>query len=395
MALKILLSLKHFVLIIYPPGSGKTTFALLLQSFLSSNMAWSPKLSTFFNNCKFSKSCKEDFEKFKNSANVAYINFEDIRGTNRAEFEKSLISIMLMSFKAYFSDTILCEEKTTMNEARGNVYGSLQRFSMEMYDKTKTTYLLLDSCDTVYNTIAQLGPEAVPVCKEFTKFLKGAVPTGSSGIMVICFGVSPYFAHEFSGKAHIHDIGRKENELGRYFSYSSETIDRVIEKWELKTSYNECLKVAQFKYDDRIFTNPAICVSFLQSLHLKEEYFQVDILPRSLWLSSIFTLKDRDLLLDVLRGPCEKEFSIGVSIMSLITQEPTRKLFYPLFIFGGFISCIPRNDPRKYELSIANETSRCVLEKSLNDIYVAVYKRDFKECSEIYQMILSDKWNEF
>lgn len=74
------------------------------------------------------------------------------------------------------------EEHTTLMESRGCVYSSLGRFSTHLMDKTKTTHLLLDSCDTVYNAIAQIGPEGVAICKSFTKFLKCAVPIGTTGV---------------------------------------------------------------------------------------------------------------------------------------------------------------------------------------------------------------------
>ena len=121
-AFKTMLQSKGIVLIIYPPGSGKTTFALLLQSFLSSNIVWSAKLTTFFNNCEFSKSCKEDFEKFKNSANVAYINFEDVRGTNRAEFETSLVEIMSFAFEKHLPADISRRKVAALERTPGNVY---------------------------------------------------------------------------------------------------------------------------------------------------------------------------------------------------------------------------------------------------------------------------------
>ncbi len=156
------------------------------------------------------------------------------------------------------------------------------------------------------------------------------------------------------------------------------------------TSLEQCVKIAEFKYDNQEFINPAICVSFLRSIYFKKQTFEVDLMLRSLWLSSIFTLEDQDLLLDILRGPCEKEFSMGVSIMSLIFQGSNRKLFYPLFIYGGFLSST-RLNYQKYELSIANETSHCILEKSLDDIYSAVYKRRFKDCTAIYELVFANK----
>ncbi len=109
------------------------------------------------------RSCKTDFDKFKKSGNVAYINFEDIEGTNRVEFEMSLIEIMLRHFEQYFSVKILQEEKTILMKSPGCVYSSLQRFVRNLKIKKKTTYLLLDLCDTVYNAIAQIGPEGVAV----------------------------------------------------------------------------------------------------------------------------------------------------------------------------------------------------------------------------------------
>ena len=70
-AFKVLLSLYHIVMIIYPPGSGKTTMALLLESFLSSTAIWSEEVTTFFDNCEYARSCKTDFDKFKKSGIVA------------------------------------------------------------------------------------------------------------------------------------------------------------------------------------------------------------------------------------------------------------------------------------------------------------------------------------
>lgn len=364
-----ILSMGRLSLIIYPPGSGKSTTALLLQSYLSATAVWSDKLSKFFENCEFAKSHKNEFDHHKASSNVAYISFDEIRGSNRNAVERSLSEIMLKCFQAHFSETVFCEEENAL-EILDNVYGSLSRFCIELYDKTKTSYVLLDSCDTVYDAISQLGADAAGMCKKFTKFIKSGLFAGRSGIKLICFGVSPYLAHEFSGIADIRIISSRSNELGQFFSYSIETINKVIEKWELNTSVDECLKVAEFKYDDRIFINPAICVSFLRSLYFKKDKFQVDIIPRSLWLGSIFTIEDRDLLLDVLKSSCTREFEICVTIIDIIEDQiQNRQLYYPLFIYGGFISC-KRCDKNKYELSAANQVAKCILEKTLNDIYM-------------------------
>ncbi|XP_065211681.1 uncharacterized protein LOC135839534 [Planococcus citri] len=224
MAFKTILSTGGIILIIYPPGSGKTTMALLLESYLSSTIECSDKLTTFFQTCEFAKECKSDYDEFYKSGSVAYINFEGIRGTDRVSFEKSLVEIMLTSFKKYFSADVVQDAAMLMNPPE-DVYISMMQFVqyLRMVGEKKKTYLILDSCDTVYNTIAQLGAEAAIVCKQFTEFLKSAVHTGSTDVMLICFGVSPYFAYEFAGQATIYNVHKEANDLGKYFSYSEET----------------------------------------------------------------------------------------------------------------------------------------------------------------------------
>ncbi|XP_065222074.1 uncharacterized protein LOC135846735 isoform X2 [Planococcus citri] len=82
MVFETLLSHQHIVVIIYPPGTGKTTIAILLEAFL-----WSTdlpdKVNRFFENCEFATQCPDKYEKFRKSANVAYINFEAIEGRNK------------------------------------------------------------------------------------------------------------------------------------------------------------------------------------------------------------------------------------------------------------------------------------------------------------------------
>ena len=89
---------------------------------------------------------------------------------------------MLRHFREYFSEEISQQAEAILMESRGSVYSSLQRFVRILMDNTKTTYTLLDLCD-MYNVIAQIGPEAVAVCKSFTKFLRGTVPLV---LLVLC-----------------------------------------------------------------------------------------------------------------------------------------------------------------------------------------------------------------
>lgn len=86
MVFETLLTLKKLNLVIYPPGSGKTTVALLLKAFLSSE-ALSDNLNEFFTNCKFS-ACQDLYEKYHKKANVAYISFKSITAHNEKSLER-------------------------------------------------------------------------------------------------------------------------------------------------------------------------------------------------------------------------------------------------------------------------------------------------------------------
>ncbi|XP_065216278.1 uncharacterized protein LOC135842654 [Planococcus citri] len=377
MSFKDIISGKSFTLLLYPHGSGKTTLALLLRSFLSVER-WSPKLKEFFENCELAKLEKEFSDEYKNGSKVVYISFEDIQGDTEEEFEDSLGEIMQKLFRIHTSNTVYEEIRSSFVKKRSYVYFSLARLMTELIEKSKIAYLIVDSCDTVYNRIAHF-PNAVEICEQFRYFLRRAVPKcGITVVKLFCFGVSSFLIEEFASKAYIHSIfsSKDENGLSRYFSYNSNTIDAVIKAWNLPTSVAECERLAMFQYNNNKFINAGICVPFLKCLKDGKKHFQVDIVPRSLWPDCVFSFDDHKLLLDLLNHPvCELEFNMCLSMYEIIgrLQNPDlysdRRFFYPLLIYNGLLSSEHVID-NKYSLTIANETSRCVLIKSLDEKFI-------------------------
>lgn len=317
---------------------------------------------------------------------------------------------MLDAFASNFSKKNYENARKSIEE-RAGVYCSLQRFIRDLKhsDINKKTFVILDSCDTVYNTIAQLKGKNVAenLRKQFTSFLSVANSEPFSDVVTICFGVSPHLASELRKDVDaVYNVSDKST-VGKYFSYNEETIKDVCTKFGANhiAVTEKCRKIAEFKFMEDSYLNPAICVNYLRcSLDLKESHFYVDIAPRSLWLNCIFTVEDKDLLLDVLRGPCQKEFTLNVGMKSIIKQmqktgASNRKLFYPMFIFGGFLSCDQYKDAEKkpvrgqYVINVANQTARCLMRYYVRSMYVSLFPKFSK--FPMHSYIFEDKWEDF
>lgn len=211
-------------------------------------------------------------------------------------------------------------------------------------------YVILDSLDSMYNLIANLPyNDSKDLYAELTKDITNLIDQIDERITTFCFGVSPYLITEFQSRC-FYSVADEKNEMGEYFSFSDATINRVIKEWSLNVTIDQCKLVAEFKFDQNIFINPYLCLSYLKSLHKKSMY-AVNISPRSLWLSCIFQEEDLKILLRILSSTpreynCNFKMAVDMGTMCTIPQSKTRVLFvyYPLFVYGGYLSCHEEED---------------------------------------------------
>lgn len=139
----------------------------------------------------------------------------------------------------------------------------------------------------------------------------------------------------------------------------------MVNEWKLNVSVDECKLVSKFQYNSNNFVNPYLCISYLRSLKENGALFSVNLSPPSLWMKCIFEEEDLNILYEVLSGESKRKFAMAVSMRTMCTLSKVskyRKLYYPLLVFGGFLSCKEEMDEADiYTLFSSNESTRILL----------------------------------
>lgn len=369
LALKDLLKMEGLNSIIYPPGCGKTSLAKLFEHYASDSeiIVFNNKIQKWLTESKFALKNPKVFESNRKKHRIIYGSFQDVEPSSLEELRQMLICWVKDLYERYVPETLKMKLICKEDSCPACLFHSLVHL---IKNRNSTTYIILDACDTMFNCTTKFVGDS---SKKAIKFLVRLIDcTGIENITVICFGVSPYFTREFVNMAATFQIANPKNQFHRYFCYEKNVILRTIQTWNLDISAEECLDLANFKFLTNTFINPSLCVKILQACKTGE-YFKVEIRPRSLWMESVFHSADVEILLESLRKsvPIEVDFIFSIRDMANFQQKNTHHLrpFYPLFIYGGFFSCIkiePNEKKRTVcELVVANPIMKSILIKNL------------------------------
>ena len=363
------------------------------------------EVRTFLDVCQFQKTenarAENDssYQKFRSSSPfVLRLDFSKIGGETREELEKSYAKYLTDCWRdSGLPEDLVNEEKDLLRIEPIEVWTSLSRLRSDIHRHFRgNLYIILDSLDNIYNLIANLPTSS---SKElYSKFTKGVlkmIDKNDPRIKVFSFGVSPYLITEFQTSM-VYSIIDKENVVGEYFSFADISIENVIREWQLDVSIEQIKSVARFQYNQNIFINPYLCVSYLKSLKDKKT-FAVNISPRSLWMSCIFKEEDLKVLLGVLSGKLNCKFNMNVTMRSMCTlpeSSKTRALYYPLFIFGGFLSCREEENDT-FTLSVSNETAKISLNYHLELLFLNKFKLSVSTSLNLIDEFLRGEFTSF
>jgi hypothetical protein len=281
---------------------------------------------------------------------------------------------------------------------KGSVWTSLKRLRDLIHPASGELYVILNSVDNMYNLIANLPPEeSKKLYSQFTEGIATIIHKGTDSIKTFCFGVSPYLIKEYQKYAiSCHYIGN--NLVGQYFSYQDTKIQDMIDLWNLGIEISQCKDVSSFQYNTNHFVNPYLCVSYLKSLYEKGSSFSINLSPRSLWMKCIFSEDDLNLLYGVLSGEKESNFNMNVSMetMCLLPEESkSRQLYYPLFVYGGYLSCKKGKDKNAFLLSSANESSKLILKHHLLTLHYRKFRIEVAECEIVLKEYLAESFDSY
>ncbi len=139
--------------------------------------------------------------------------------------------------------------------------------------------------------------ESKHLYRRFTEGVGGIIHKGTRKIKKFCFDVSPYLIGAYRKYAiSCHFIGSTDNEVGKYFSYSDASIQRMIREWDLKISTDQCKIVSAFGYNNNHFVNPYLRISYMKSVKENGACFQINLSPPSLRTKCIFEEQDLKIL---------------------------------------------------------------------------------------------------
>ena len=368
------------------------------------------EVRTFLDACQFQKTentraqNNSSYQKFRGcSPFVLFMNFNKVEGEIRVDLESTYARYMLGCWKSCgLPDEIVKPEKKLLETDARCIWNSLLRLRSEIlrfFDGN--LYVILDSLDNMYNLIANLPVvDSKELYRQFTRGIAKIFDKNEPRIRTFIFGVSPYLITEFQKYAiSCHFIGSEENSVGRFFSYSDASIDRVIKEWKLNISVDECKLSSKFEFNSNVFINPYLCISYLRSLERKGSLFSVNLSPRSLWMKCIFEENDLTILYEVLSGESKKEFAMAVSMHTMCTlskDSKDRKLYYPLFVFGGFLPCKEETeDDDIYTLFASNESSRILLRFHFELLFLKKFKLPVKQSQDLLKDFLDRNFTEF
>ncbi len=112
-----------------------------------------------------------------------------------------------------------------------------------------------------------------------------------------------------------------------------------------------------------------------------------------------FKIEDLSILYEVLSGESKREFAMAVSMHTMCTlpkDSKNRKLYYPLFVFGGFLSYKEvGNENSKYTLFASNESTRIVLHYYLEILHCLRFKVpiSISECLSLFNEYLAGNFH--
>jgi len=329
------------------------------------------------------------------------MDFNKVEGRKRVELELNYSRYMLRCWNSCgLPDAIVNREGKLLETDASCVWNSLlllRDVLLRFFDGN--LYVILDSLDNMYNLIANLPVvDSKELYDQFTRGIAKIIDKNEPRIRTFIFGVSPYLITEFRNYAiSCHFIGSEENSVGRFFSYSDASIDRVIKEWKLNISVDECKLSSKFEFNSNVFINPYLCISYLRSLEKKGALFSVNLSPRSLWMKCIFEENDLTILYEVLSCESKKEFAMAVSMSTMCTlsqDSKDRKLYYPLFVFGGFLSC-RKETKNTYTLFASNESSRILLRFHFELLFLKKFKLPIKQSQDLLTDFLDRNFTEF
>lgn len=175
---KLLMDDGDFVMCVYPPCSGKSTIAELLQFYLSRN-GMPEEIQTWLNTYEFQKAeniraqADVKYQKFRSSSPfVLYLDFSEIEGKTREWLEKSYAEYLLRSWRnaGLPEDEVSIEKKLLVEQLIG-IWSSLSHLCDEILRHfSGNLHIILDSLDNIHNLIAILPTSS---SKElYSKFTK-------------------------------------------------------------------------------------------------------------------------------------------------------------------------------------------------------------------------------
>lgn len=305
---------------------------------------------------------------------------------------------MLNSWRASgLPDQVIKEERESLKA--GHVWTSLLRLRDSVCAVSGSVYVILDSVDNMYDLIANLPmTESTQLYRRFTQGIARIIHRGTRRIKTFCFGVSPYLITEFEKYA-ISCYFLDSADVGEYFSYSDTTIQKVIDDWEMGISVDQCKAVASFQYNNNVFVNPYLSVSYMRSLKENGVYFEINLSPRSLWMKCIVNEDDLNILYNVFCREIKCKFSMRISMYTMCNlpeETKHRQLYYPLFIFGGFLSCKKViEEENTYLLSSANESSKILIYRHLQALHHRKFGITVSECQTFLREYLTGNFRSY
>ncbi|XP_065224511.1 uncharacterized protein LOC135848517 [Planococcus citri] len=413
----------------FPPGSGKSSVARLFELYASNSKSvvgdneHSKKkkyaeMDSFFKKCRFASESPELYKKYRSNHAVVNIDFKDVHIAQNDDewFFASLCSLMELIWNEYAPEEYISSEQERLGDVMDEVVSSLQRLVLYLAQSNEKVFILLDSCDVVFNLLAKVeqNREDKNLSKLFRTFLlfENEIPKAKH----VFFGVNPYFAVKtLDCQIDIYSIWMPSKVREGYiqyetnkslvrecFSYSEESIKKVSTRLELgdvDVILNQCIEVAKCSFNGFELINPYLATAYLTTLKRRTSY-SVKSGPGYLWDEAIyFTEKDVDIIGKSLTNDTTAlSFPMLVSctdmdILKSFTQD--RTLFYDLLIYGGYFSSETKNESEnEHVIWPSNQTTKLVLEYMMENIWKKKYQIGFTKAKSIFTLLRGLKFQE-